>query len=267
MFEEFYHFQTSPFSRDIPTRNLFDSPEMTEVISRMQYVCEKQLFAVLSGDCGTGKTTALRKLNDLLDPRHYRMMYVSDSRLTPREFYRILLEQLGIIAPWNSAEAKSMLHEKLSVMKAVDGIKAVCVVDEAHLLSFTMLEEIRFLLNMKFDSISPIALILAGQPELWERRLSLKKCEAIYQRIDVQSVLNHYDRERTGAYIRHLLSYAGTDAEIFTEKAIDKIFEFSKGTARTINKVCTSSLLYGSQNRLRLIDDHAIALVIEGEFA
>ena len=267
MYEEFYHFQTSPFSRDIPTENLFDFPEMAEVVSRMQYVCEKQLFAVLTGDCGTGKTTALRKLNDLLDPRCYRMMYVSDSRLTPREFYRILLEQLGIVAPWNSAKAKGMLHEKLSVMKAVDGIKAVCVVDEAHLLSFAMLEEIRFLLNMKFDSLSPIALILAGQPELWERRLSLKKCEAIYQRIDVQSVLNHFDREKTGAYIRHQLSYAGTEAEIFTERSIDKIFEFSKGIARTINKVCTSSLLYGSQNRLRLIDDHALDMVIEGEFA
>ena len=77
-------------------------------------------------------------------------------------------------------------------MKAVDDVKTVCVVDESHLLSFEMLEEIRFLLNMKFDSMSPMALILAGQPELWERRLILQKCEAIHQRIDVQSVLNHY---------------------------------------------------------------------------
>ena len=38
-----------------------------------------------------------------------------------------------------------------------------------------MLEEIHFLLNMKFDSVSPVALILAGQPELWKQRLSLKK--------------------------------------------------------------------------------------------
>lgn len=33
-----------------------------------------------------------------------------------------------------------------------------------------------------------------------------------------------------------------------------------------IDKVCTSLLLYGSQSRLRLIDDHAVKLVIECEF-
>ena len=75
-------------------------------------------------------------------------------------------------------------------MQAVDGINTVCVVDESHLLSFEMLEEIRFLMNMKFDSVSPIALILSGQTELWKNRLSLQKCEAIRQRIDIQSVLN-----------------------------------------------------------------------------
>lgn len=151
-------------------------------------------------------------------------------------------------------------------MKAVDDIRTVCVVDESHLLSFEMLEEIRFLLNMRFDSMSPMALILAGQPELWERRLILQKCDAIRQRIDVQSVLNHYDRARAGEYISHQLTYAGAQSDIFTDKAIDQIFEYSKGIARTIDKVCTSVLIYGSQNRLRLINDHAVDIVLKGEF-
>ena len=103
-----------------------------------------------------------------------------------------LLEQLGIQGNWNRSVAKRQLHERVAALKAVDDVKTVCVVDESHLLSFEMLEEIRFLLNMKFDSMSPMALILAGQPELWERRLILQKCEAIHQRIDVQSVLKHY---------------------------------------------------------------------------
>ena len=266
MFEEFYSFRATPFTRGIPSDSLYIPPELKEVLSRMEHVSRNRLFAVLTGDCGTGKTTVLRRLDSILDPRHYRMLYVSDSKLTPLGFYRILLEQLGIVASWNRAGAKRQLHEQLSVMKAVDGVSTVCVVDEAHLLSFDMLEEIRFLLNMKFDSVSPMALILSGQPELWERRLGLKKCEAIAQRIDIQSVLNHYDRSRTGQYIRHQLSYAGTDQEIFTERAIDRIYDYSKGVARVIDKVCTSVLIYSSQNRLRLIDDHAVSLVLQGEF-
>lgn len=267
MYEEFYGFHATPFTRGIPSTHLFLPPELTEVISRMEYVSQRHLFAVLTGDSGTGKTTILRCLADTLDPRRYRVLYISDSKLTPRYFYRILLEQLGVIAKWNRADAKRQLHEQLSVLRAVDDIDTVCVVDEAHLLSFEMLEEIRFLLNVKFDSVSPIALILAGQSELWKNRLSLQKCAAIRQRIDIQSVLNHYDRSRTGEYIRHHLEYAGAESEIFTEGAITKVYDYSAGVPRIIDKVCTNVLIYASQNRMRLVDDHAVQTVLECEFS
>jgi len=54
--------------------------------------------------------------------------------------------------------------------------KVVCVLDEAHLLEKEMLEEFRFLLNSRFDSESPTALILVGQTELWgnKPRISAK---------------------------------------------------------------------------------------------
>lgn len=266
MYEGFYELSATPFTKGIPCESLYFPPELTEVISRMKYVSQRRLFAVLTGDCGTGKTTVLRYLSETLDPHHYRMLYISDSKLTPRNFYRLLLEQLGVVSSWYCAEAKRQLHEQLSIMKAVDNVTAVCVVDEGHLLSFEMLEEIRFLLNIKFDSYNPIALIISGQSELWKQRLSLQKCAAIRQRIDIQSVLNHYDRSRTGDYIRHQLSYAGAQGDIFTEKAIDQIYDYSTGIARTIDKVCTNVLIYGSQNRLRLIDDHAVKTVLEGEF-
>jgi type II secretory pathway predicted ATPase ExeA len=267
MYEEFYGFSATPFTRGIPGRNLFLTPELSEVISRMEYVAKCHLFAVLTGDSGTGKTTILRRLNDQLDPRHYRMLYISDSKLTPRNFYRLLLEPLGVIAKRDRTEAKRQLHSQLTVMQAVDGVNTVCVVDEAHLLSFEMLEEIRFLLNVNFDSVSPVALILAGQPELWKQRLSLQKCVAIRQRIDIQSVLNHYDRSRAGEYIRHHLSYAGADHEIFTDAAITEVYEYSTGIPRIIDKVCTNVLIYGSQNRMQLIDDHAVRTVLECEFS
>ena len=57
--------------------------------------------------------------------------------------------------------------------------------DEAHLLDREMLEEVRFLLNFKMDSQSPMALILVGQSELWEK-FQLQAYAAIRQRIDIQ---------------------------------------------------------------------------------
>ena len=92
----------------------------------MEFVAERHLFAVLTGDCGTGKTTVLRKLSSRLDPRKYRMLYISDSRLTPHSFYRSLLEQLGVIADWNCSKAKRQLHEQLSVMQAQSMVSTLC---------------------------------------------------------------------------------------------------------------------------------------------
>ena len=86
MYEGFYSLTNTPFTRGIPEDCLFFPPELSEVLSRMEFVSERHLFAVLTGDCGTGKTTILRKLSSRLDPRKYRMLYVSDSRLIPHSF-------------------------------------------------------------------------------------------------------------------------------------------------------------------------------------
>jgi type II secretory pathway predicted ATPase ExeA len=54
----------------------------------------------------------------------------------------------------------------------------IIVLDETHHFSDTMLQEVRFILNFREGSMSPLALILVGQPSL---RNQLK--EAIDQRI------------------------------------------------------------------------------------
>ncbi|WP_231493397.1 ExeA family protein [Alicyclobacillus macrosporangiidus] len=122
----------------------------------------------------------------------------------------------------------------------------------------------RFLLNFRMDAQSPMALILVGQSELWER-LNLQAYAAIRQRIDIQCKLPYYDRAEVGEYIRRHLAYAGAEHDIFSDKAIDEVYRFSSGAARMINKVCTHCLMYGAQTKHRIIDDHIVNLVIQGE--
>jgi type II secretory pathway predicted ATPase ExeA len=109
-----------------------------------------------------------------------------------------------------------------------------------------------------------LILVLVGQNELWER-LKLQSYAAIRQRIDLICRLPHLDRAEVGAYIKRHLEYAGADHDIFSDNAIDEIFKFSGGAARMVNKVCTHCLLYGAQNNRRIIDDHMVKLVIQGE--
>ena len=264
MFEAFYGFTRTPFSRTIPTDNLYRGNDSDELIERLKWAAKGQLFAVMTGDSGTGKTTTLRRFHDELQNSQYRVLYLSDSKMTPRTFYKGILEQLGFEAKHYRGEAKRQLHKEIEIMKGVHGLLPVVIVDEAHLLDREMLEEIRFLLNFKMDSQSPMALILAGQTELWEK-LKLQSYAAIRQRIDIQCAVGHMDRLQTTEYIKTHLTFAGCDKDIFSDAAIDDIFKFSSGISRLINKACTNSLIYGAQNRKSIIDDRMAKLVIECE--
>lgn len=264
MFETFYSLSHTPFSRDIPTQELYASGMLEETVGRLEYAAKRQLFAVVTGDCGTGKTTTIRRFKESLDTAKFTVLYLADSKLTPRHFYKGLLEQLGCESKFYRGDAKRQLHREIELMRGIHRLQPVVIVDEAHLLDREMLEEVRFLLNFKMDAESPMALILVGQSELWDR-LGLQAYAAIRQRIDLQCRLVHFDRAQADEYMKRHLAYAGATQDIFSDGAVNEIFRYSSGAARLINKVCTHCLLYGAQNGRRIIDDHMVKLVIQGE--
>jgi len=163
MFESFYGLSKTPFSRDIPTDQLYQSLMLDETLGRLEYAARRQLFAVVTGDCGTGKTTTIRLFKASLNPAMFMVMYLADSKLTPRHFYKGLLEQLGCESKFYRGDAKRQLHREVELMRGIQQLQPVVIVDEAHLLDKEMLEEVRFLLNFKMDAQSPMALILVGQ--------------------------------------------------------------------------------------------------------
>lgn len=264
MFEAFFGMNKTPFSRNLPTTELYQSQTMNEVIGRLQFAAERQLFAVVTGECGTGKTTTIRKLRDTLDPAKYEIMYLADSKLTPRHFYKGLLEQLGFESKFYRGDAKRQLHHEIELMLMIHQKRPVVIVDEAHLLDKEMLEEVRFLLNFKMDAQSPMTLILVGQTELWER-LNMQSYAAIKQRIDITSKFDRMDRATMDAYIKRHLAYSGIENEVFAESALQAIYQYSSGAARLVNKVCTQVLIYASQMNNKVIDDHMVNRVIQGE--
>jgi general secretion pathway protein A len=73
--------------------------------------------------------------------------------------------------------------------------------------------------------------------------------------------------QQTGEYISRHLAYAGAERDIFSDNAIEEIFRFSGGAPRLINKACTHCLIYGAPNARRIIGDHMVRLVFNGELA
>ena len=127
-----------------------------------------------------------------------------------------------------------------------------------------MLEEIRFLMNFRMDSFSPLSLILMGQPEL---RITLKtqSYEAIAQRVNLRLHLSGMTETEAKSYILHHLRVVGVENAILTDTALELIDEHTGGIPRKINNLCTGCMLHAYSKRKDLIDDHVVRVTLENE--
>ena len=119
MYEAFFTMQKPPFRNDIQVDALYLSPMLDETLSRLLYAADHQLFAIVTADVGCGKSTAIRKLAALLESEKYEVLYVSDSKLTPRWFYKGLLDQLGIESKFYRGDARRQLHQQLEIIRGI----------------------------------------------------------------------------------------------------------------------------------------------------
>ena len=60
MYRSFYSLSKTPFSKEIKTKELFESDNFKETISRLNYLKDTRGIGVIVGESGSGKTSALR---------------------------------------------------------------------------------------------------------------------------------------------------------------------------------------------------------------
>ncbi len=240
-----------PFQSDIDTDFIFENDKIRENLGKLLMAAENHKFVVLSGLPGTGKSTLLRKMHDNLDPKKYELFYAATSCATPRWIYINALKQLNVKPKFYVNDLRWQLHDEFRALSA-KGKNIICFFDESHLLAsvphgngYNNMEEIRFFLNTRYDSKSPVTLILSGQNEIWNY-LKQERCAAIIQRIELVCMTEPLSAEDTAKYIDAHLAYAEAKDNLFSGAAIDIIAELSKGIPRIINRLCEHALYYAA---------------------
>lgn len=264
MYTKFYNFKERPFSVTPDARFFYSSPIHREALDSLYYaVVERRGFAVLTGDIGTGKTTVWRTLIKRLDKK-IKTAVITNTHLTSKQLVGVLLDEMDILThSVSKAQMISKLNKYL-IEQFSEGNTVVLIVDEAQNLSPTTLEEIRMLSNLETDEEKLLQILLIGQPEFMDK-LAQKELSQLRQRISVTVQLRPLTREEADGYIKFRINKVSQDGyrDIFTPRAIDKIYEYSKGVPRLINTICDGSLLVGFANGQHTIDENTVDSSIE----
>jgi general secretion pathway protein A len=257
---DFYGFSTTPFSKSIPGPDLFPSRGHQEIQGRLAFALQERLPALITGDVGIGKSTALRAFTHALDRNLYTVVYLSNPHLSAITLYHQILLALQTEPAFGFARLLPQLRTTLSEL-ARKGRSVFLVVDEAHLLPHNIFDQLRFLLNDEMDSASLLTLVLLGQPDL-AHKLRFAPFEALSQRIAVRYHLKPFDLQETAAYVKHHLRVAGHQEPVFSDSFLALLHDHTKGVARKINNLCRNSLLLGTTEKKPILDETDLKRVI-----
>jgi general secretion pathway protein A len=245
MYTRYFGLTEKPFSIAPDPHFLYLSELHREALAHLVYGIESGgCLVLLTGEVGTGKTTVSRCLVEQL-PESTDIALILNPKLTVIELLSTICDELQIQGVTSQTSVKyytDLLNHHLLESHAL-GRNTVLIVDEAQDLDPDILEQLRLLTNLETTKEKLLKIILLGQPELRDL-LDRPEFSQVNQRITSRYHLLPLQEQDVFAYIDHRIRIAGGGrARLFSDKAVKRISELSKGVPRLINLLCDRALL------------------------
>ncbi len=264
MYISFYGFREEPFRLTPDPRFLhLAQPHRATLEALVRSVAGRKGFIVVQGPIGTGKTTllhaAMQLLSRLTDPTPpLASAFVLNPLLSRDEFLETLLTEFEVPCTSPSKPVRLAALHKMFLEKQRQGGTSVLIVDEAHLLTVELCEEIRLLSNADSYREKLLQVVLCGQPEL-SLLLQRRELRALQQRISQHCVLRQLSLPETRSYIAERMHAAGLrDPSPFPSVSIEAVHSYTQGVPRVINQVCDAALILGFTMRRKEIQSDLI---------
>jgi general secretion pathway protein A len=269
MYRKFYGLARHPFEITPDPFFFFPTARHNEALANLYYGIQRRKgFVVVTGEVGTGKTLLVRCLLDVLLGNQVAFAYIFNTRLTSSEFLQYMMTDMRLPVAGKSKSELLLFLNSFLIARHRRGSTAALVVDEAQLLSWELLEEIRLLTNLETAQQKLLQIVLVGQPEL-DQKLDSPDLRQLKQRISLRCRLKPLNDQEVRGYVLRRLELAGANSHaraLFTDGAIAAIHQYSHGIPRLINTICENTLIAGYARQARSITPEIVAEVA-GDFS
>jgi len=253
----FFGFKKGPFASDLTLDEILKTPELLAVRERFDYALEIGAMALLTGEIGSGKSTALRYAMGQLHPSEYLLFHITAASGSILDLYRQILNAMGIQTP-SSSRAFMTRAIKKEIQELVLGkkMKVALIIDEASLIRVDVFSELHTLTQFHQDSKPYLPLILAGQAHLTDK-LMYRASLPLASRIVARSHLQGVGREDMEQYLKHHLAIAGIKKNLFDPAAVTAIHQGSGGLFRKANHLAKGALIAAAKSQSQIVTaDH-----------
>jgi type II secretory pathway predicted ATPase ExeA len=257
-----FGFTSMPFAKGLDPEHLFATDAYRNALDRLRYLGDRRGIGAVFGAPGTGKSTLIRSFLGSLGKATHAIAYVPFSSCSVVELFRQIAFAFQIEPRFRKADLARDLSERILKLSRTQKLTALLVIDDAHLMTASVLDDLRLLTSFDGDSSDDLTLLLAGQPQL-ESQLRLATNEALAQRIVLKVRLRSLHPEEVSAYLTHRLEIAGRTARLFLPEAVEAIAKGSRGIPRLVDRLAEHSLLLALRDKKKEIDAEIVTEAID----
>lgn len=257
MYDAFFDLQENPFCLSPNPKFFFWNKVHSDAMKYLIYGIKNQEgFIEILGEAGTGKTLLCLMLLDQLGENAHSVLFLNPPE-SEDELLLTIIDTLKLEPGTKDRKGMIKAITEFSKEESIRQHNIIFLFDEAQHLSSDILEKIRLLTNAPQIS-RPIQVILIGQPEL-EKKLCSYDLRQLYQRITIRFQLKPLSRQEMPDYINFRLKLAKSSRNIsFSRRAMNLVFQFSKGNPRLVNVICEKAILAASLDQTARITPNLI---------
>jgi len=248
----FFGFTKEPFSPDIRVEELFHTAALEGAKERFLYAVNLGAISVITGDVGSGKSTALRYAASALHPSQYQLISVVASTGSIIEVLKQVCMALEV--EWTSISLAKLMRTVRGVIAEIGKRRQVpvLIIDEASLLRIEVFAQLHTLGQFDMDSKPLLPIVLAGQNNLLDKLMYLTS-RPLASRVIGRSHLDGLKQKDMAGYLKHHLEIAGIAEQLFSDEAILAIHQGSGGLLRRANLLAKGSLIAASREKSMVV--------------